>query len=183
MVLDGEPVVLPTGYGRDGDVLYLHGSTGAASLRAAVTGAPVSLSVTRVDGIVDARSGFHHSMNYASAVVHGIATPVIDPAEKVRGLAVLTEYLAPGSWNYSRRPSRKELAATMVLRLSLLESAVKVRQGPPGEEDDDVAADADRRVWAGVLPLHATWGEPQPCPLLPPDIPVPEHIRCRTARG
>lgn len=175
-VLDGAPVVLPTGYGRDGDTLYLHGSTGAASLRTAVAGAPVSIAVTRVDGVVYARSVFHHSMNYASAVIHGTATVLTEPQDKLDGLRALTEHLAPGSWDATRRPTRKELAATTVLALPLHEASVKVRSGPPKDEDEDVAASS---AWAGILPLRQIWGEPEPCPLLPADVATPEHVRSR----
>ncbi|HEX6234901.1 MAG TPA: pyridoxamine 5'-phosphate oxidase family protein [Jiangellaceae bacterium] len=173
VVLDGAPVVLPTGYGRDGDTLYLHGSTGSASLRAAAAGAPVSVAVTRVDGVVYARSVFHHSMNYASAVIHGTATVLTDPQEMLTGLRALTDHLAPGSWDATRRPNRKELAATTVLALSLHEASVKVRSGPPIDEDEDVAANS---TWAGVLPLRQTWGEPEPCPLLPAAMATPERV-------
>lgn len=182
VVLGGAPVVLPTGYGRDRDTLYLHGSTGAASLRAAARTA-VSVTVTRVDGIVYGRSSFHHSMNYASAVIHGKASLVTDPDQKWRGLAVLTEHLAPGSWDYTRQPDRRELAATALLTLDLAESSVKVRSGPPGDDEADVRADGERRIWAGVLPLRQSWGEPEVCPLLPEDIPVPDHVTARTRPG
>lgn len=173
VVMDDAPVVLPTGYARDGDTLYLHGSTGSASLRAAGDGVPVSVAVTRLDGIVYARSVFHHSMNYASAVIHGAAIPVLDEAAKLHALEVLTEHLAPGSWTASRRPTRKELAATSVLALSLHEASVKQRSGPPKDEPEDVAANpAD---WAGVLPLHRSWGTPSTDPLLD-DRPAPERV-------
>jgi nitroimidazol reductase NimA-like FMN-containing flavoprotein (pyridoxamine 5'-phosphate oxidase superfamily) len=177
VVLDGSPVVLPTGYGRRGDTLYLHGSTGAATLRAAASGAPVCLTVTHVDGVVYARSAFHHSLNYRCAVVHGVARPVTDPEERLLGLEALTEHLAPGSWAATRRPDRKELAATALLALDLTEASVKVRTGPPGDDERDLSAP----VWAGVLPLRTVVGEPEPCPLLPPDTPVPERIRQRMA--
>ncbi|NEE02208.1 pyridoxamine 5'-phosphate oxidase family protein [Phytoactinopolyspora halotolerans] len=180
IVLDGAPVVLPTGYGRDGDTLYVHGSTGSASLAAATAGAPVSVAVTRVDGIVYARSVFHHSMNYSSAVVHGTATAVTDPAVKLHGLRVLTEHIVPGSWEHTRQPNRKELAATHVLALSLREASVKLRSGPPNDEDDDVAG---HREWAGVLPLHQVWGTPEPCPLLPAGRAVPPRIAERPVLG
>jgi uncharacterized protein len=154
MVLGDAPVVLPTGYGRDGDTLYLHGSTGAASLLAA----------------------FHHSLNYASAVIHGAARKVTDPAELLHGLRALVEHLAPGSWEHSRQPTRRELAATTVLSLSLSEASVKVRTGLPIDDDADVTA---AQAWAGVLPLAAQWGTPIPCPLLPRNTPVPSHIAHR----
>lgn len=175
VVLDGSPVVLPTGYGRRGDTLYLHGSTGAATLRAAAAGAPVCLTVTHVDGVVYARSAFHHSMNYRCAVVHGVARPVTDPGERLLGLEALTEQLAPGSWAATRRPDRRELAATALLALDLTEASLKVRTGPPGDDEGDLSAP----VWAGVLPLRTVVGEPEPCPLLPSGTPVPARVRDR----
>lgn len=176
LVVDGAPVVLPTGYGRDGDTLYLHGSSGAASLLVASQGAPVCVTVTRLDGVVYARSAFHHSVNYASAVVHGTARKVTDSQELRHGLRTLVEHLAPGSWEHSRQPTRKELAATTVLALSLHEASLKIRTGPPADDDSDVAA---MRAWAGVLPLTTRWATPVPCLHLPPDIPVPAHITHR----
>lgn len=169
------PVVLPTGYGRDGDTLYVHGSTGALSLRTASDGVPVCVAVTLVDGIVYARSVFNHSMNYRSAVVHAVAVPILDDDAKLHGLRVVTEHLAPGSWEHARQPDRRELAATAVLAVDLTEASVKVRVGPPGDDD----ADLDLAVWAGVLPIRTTWGEPDPCPLLPEGTDVPEHVANR----
>ncbi|WP_100500621.1 pyridoxamine 5'-phosphate oxidase family protein [Geodermatophilus chilensis] len=172
VVLDGAPLVLPTGYGRQGDTLYLHGSTGAASLRAASAGVPVCFTVTLVDGVVYARSAFHHSMNYRCAVVHGVARRVTGPDELLHGLEALTEHLAPGSWDATRRPDRRELAATALLALDLTEASLKVRTGPPGDDEQDLATP----VWAGVLPLRTVVGEPEPCPLLPAGTPVPARV-------
>ncbi|MGH3832059.1 MAG: pyridoxamine 5'-phosphate oxidase family protein, partial [Pseudonocardiaceae bacterium] len=176
LVLDDAPVVLPTGYGRDGDTLYLHGSAGSASLLSASRGMPVCVTVTRLDGVVYARSAFHHSLNYASAVVHGAARKLTSETEVRHGLRTLVEHLAPGSWEHSRQPTRKELAATTVLALSLDEASVKVRTGPPVDDDADVAA---ARAWAGVLPLTLDWGTAVPCPHLPPNTPIPPHIARR----
>jgi hypothetical protein len=176
IVLDGAPVVLPTGYGRHGDTLYLHGSTGAATLRAAAAGGPVCFTVTHVDGVVYARSAFHHSMNYRCAVVHGTARLVDDPAERLLGLEALTEHLAPGSWTATRQPDRRELAATALLALDLTEASVKVRTGPPGDDEADLSAP----VWAGVLPLRTVVGTPEPCPLLPAGTPVPDRVLNRS---
>lgn len=176
VVLHGAPVVLPTGYGRLDDTLYLHGSTGAATLRAAVEGAPVCVTVTHVDGVVYARSVFHHSMNYRSAVVHGVARVVEDADEKLAGLRAVTENIAPGSWDHARLPDKRELAATAVLALDLAEASLKVRTGPPGDDDEDVANPA---LWAGVLPLRTVAGAVEPCPLLPSGAPVPEHVAAR----
>ncbi|MGY1619318.1 pyridoxamine 5'-phosphate oxidase family protein [Geodermatophilus sp. SYSU D00691] len=180
VVLGGAPVVLPTGYGRDRDTLYLHGSTGASTLRAAAAGASVCFTVTHLDGVVYARSAFHHSVNYRCAVVHGTARPVTAPAEKLRALEALTEQLAPGSWTATRQPDRKELAATAVLALDLAEASVKVRTGPPVDDDRDLPAPGEPDpVWAGVLPLRTVVGEPEPCVLLPQGTPVPARVRER----
>ena len=180
VLLGGSPVVLPTGYGRRGETLYLHGSTGAASLRAASEGLPVCFTVTHLDGIVYARSAFHHSVNYRCAVVHGTARLVTDDDERLLGLETLTEHLAPGSWSATRLPDRKELAATVVLALDLTEASVKVRTGPPGDDERDLrSATGRQQVWAGVLPLRTLVGEPEPCPLLPVDVPVPARVRER----
>jgi len=178
VVLGGAPVVLPTGYGRRGDTLYLHGSTGAATLRAAAAGTPVCFTVTHLDGVVYARSAFHHSVNYRCAVVHGSARAVSDPAERLLALEVLTEHLAPGSWTATRQPDRKELAATAVLALDLAEASVKVRSGPPGDDERDL----DAPVWAGVLPLRTVVGEPEPDPLLPAGSAVPARVRERVLK-
>lgn len=174
VVADGAPMVVPTGYGRAGDTLYLHGSTGAKSLRAGAD-AEVCVVVTHVDGIVLARSAFNHSVNYRSAVVYGRARLVTDPDERLAGLRALTEQLAPGQWDYARQPTRKELAATAVLALSLDEASVKIRRGGPVDEEEDY----ELPVWAGVLPLVTSWGEPEPDPVLPEGIEVPVHIRSR----
>jgi nitroimidazol reductase NimA-like FMN-containing flavoprotein (pyridoxamine 5'-phosphate oxidase superfamily) len=162
---DGAPVVLPTGYGRDGDTLYLHGSTGSRSMGIG----PVCVTVTIVDGIVYARSVMHHSMNYRSACVLGTTRLVDDPTEKLRGLEVVTEHLAPGSWDHARLPNKKELAATVVLALDLTEASVKIRNAPPSDEDFDVEANT---AWAGVLPLSMAWGVPES----DSPLPVPEHV-------
>nr|WP_239029321.1 pyridoxamine 5'-phosphate oxidase family protein [Pseudonocardia acidicola] len=176
VVIDDTPVVLPTGYGRIENTLYLHGSTGAATLRAATAGAPVCVTVTHVDGIVYARSVFHHSMNYRSAVVHGPARPVTDDDERLAGLRAIVEHLAPGSWGHARLPTTKEMAATAVLAVDLTEASLKVRTGPPIDDDADVA---DPSYWAGVLPVRTGFGTPQACPLLPPDTLAPPHVTGR----
>lgn len=177
VVLDGAPVVLPTGFGRRGDTLYLHGSTGAATLRAAAAELPVCFTVTLLDGVVYSRSAFHHSMNYRCAVVHGTARVVEEADERLLALEALTEHLAPGSWTATRQPDRKELAATVVLALPLEEASVKIRTGPPGEDERDLADPG--AVWAGVLPLRTVAATPVPCPQLPDGVPVPERVRAR----
>lgn len=172
------PVVLPTGYGRIGDTVYVHGSTGAGYLRT-VDGAPVCLTVTHVDGIIYARSVFHHSMNYRSAVVLANARVVTDADERWDALAAITEHLAPGSWEHARRPSRKEMAATMVVAIDLAEASVKVRTGPPADDEADVV---EGGRWAGVLPVRQVYEAPEPCPTLPTDAKIPGHVTERAVR-
>ncbi|MCW7942576.1 flavin-nucleotide-binding protein [Streptomyces hygroscopicus] len=173
VIVEGRPLVVPTAYGRDERQLYVHGSVASRSLAG---GGPVCVTVTHVDGLVLARSVFEHGVNYRSAIIHGAARRVTDPEEKLEGLRRLTEHATPGQWSYARRPSRRELAATTLLALSLEEASVKIRTGAP---DDGDGPDAELGVWAGTLPLSATWGVPEPDPLLPPDIRPPEHIARR----
>lgn len=175
-VADGTPVVLPTGYGVVGDTLYLHGSVASRPLVVGPT-QTVCVTVTLLDAIVLARSAFHHSMNYRSAVVFGVPRLVDDPAEKLVGLEAVTEHLAPGQWAATRRPTRRELAATTVLALSLAQASVKVRVGPPIDEPEDVAVGG----WAGLLPTAVGWREPVTAPDVPAGTPVPDHITGRDA--
>jgi len=186
LVLHGSPVVLPTGYGRDGDTVYFHGSTGSGNLRAAAEGIDVCLTVTLLDGIVYARSLNNHSMNYRCAVVHGNRCAVVhgnakrvdSPEEKTHGLKVVTEHLAPGSWDYARGVTAKELASVVVLSLDLAEASVKIRAGEPGEEPEDEHAD---HIWAGVVPVQTTFGAPVTASYVPGGFAVPGHIT--RARG
>lgn len=172
-VAQGLPVVLPHLHVRVGEVLYLHGSTGARAMRAARgDGLPVCVTVTLLDALVLARSAFHHSINYRSVVVHGTAFVVQDPQEKATALAALVEAVAPGRTGGTRPPSRKELTLTTVLRLDLLEVSVKVRTGPPSDDPEDLALP----YWAGVLPLITSPGTPQPDDDLPDSIALPEHV-------
>jgi nitroimidazol reductase NimA-like FMN-containing flavoprotein (pyridoxamine 5'-phosphate oxidase superfamily) len=178
VVLGGAPLVLPTAYGRIGDTLYLHGSSANRSLHAA-DGHEVCVTVTHIDGLVCARSVFSHSVNYRCAVVFGTARIVTDEAERLAGLRAVTEQLIPGRWDAVRSPTRKELAATSVLAVSLGEASVKVRTGPPGDEPEDL----DLPVWAGVVPMTMSFGKPEPDPELRPGITPPDHIRARVESG
>ncbi|PRX48311.1 hypothetical protein B0I33_104127 [Prauserella shujinwangii] len=179
LLLDGSPVVLPTGYGRDGDTLYLHGSTGAGNLREAAKGAGVCVTVTLLDGIVYARSLNNHSMNYRCAVVHGRARAVTGEDEKWHGLRVVSDHLSPGSWEHARAVNPKEFASVTVLALDLAEASVKVRAGNAGDEPEDVAHGT---AWAGVLPVHTVFGTPEPAPYVPGETPVPAHVADRAGK-
>ncbi|HYP45018.1 MAG TPA: pyridoxamine 5'-phosphate oxidase family protein [Propionibacteriaceae bacterium] len=172
-VIDGEPVVLPQLHARVAERLYLHGSTGATATRLA-QGQPIAVcvTVTLVDGIVLARSGFHHSMNYRSVVVRGLATLVTDAEEKSMALAAVVDAVVPGRSAHTRGPDRRELAATSVLCLPLEEVSLKVRSGPPNDDPGDLGLP----YWAGVLPLATTAGAPIPAPDLTEGAPVPEHV-------
>src|ERR1700760_4979615 len=172
VVVDGAPRVLPTTYARDGDTMYLHGSSANAGFGAG-DGHEVCVTVTHFDGLVLARSVFSHSVNYRSAMVLGTAVVVRDHAQRRHSLRAIVEHLVPGQWDAAREPTAKELAATSVLALPLAEASVKVRTGPPADED----ADLDLDVWAGVLPATVSFGAPVPDPALRPDITVPGHIR------
>lgn len=176
-VVDRSPVVLPTGYGRAGDILYLHGST-ANRLLLAADGQDACVTVTHLDGMVCARAIFHHSMNYRCAVVFGRPRLITDEPGKLAGLQAVTEQLIPGRWAQARPPTRKELAATAVLALSLDEASVKVRTGPPKDEPEDYQLD----IWAGMVPSALTFGPAEPDPALPPGLAAPDHITALSRR-
>jgi len=177
-VVDGKPVVIPIGYGRKGDTLYLHGSPASRMLRALGKGADVCLTVTIVDGLVLARLAFHHSMNYRSVVIFGKATLVEDPAAKWEALHAFTEHVAPGRWQEVRQPSEKELKSTLVLAIPLKEVSAKVRTGPPIDDEEDYALP----VWAGVLPLELTPTTPLPDDRVPKETVVPDYVRTYTRK-
>jgi nitroimidazol reductase NimA-like FMN-containing flavoprotein (pyridoxamine 5'-phosphate oxidase superfamily) len=177
VIIDGVPVVLPTGYGRIGETLYLHGSSANRSLLQAA-GQQVCVTVTLLDGLVCARAVFHHSMNYRSAVIFGAARLVTDPDEKLAALRAVTDHLVPGRWDHTREPTRKELAATAVVALPLAEASVKIRSGGPKDDPEDYDSD----IWAGVLPAALAFGPAAPDPALTRDIPVPDHISALAGR-
>ncbi len=181
-VRDGAPVVLPTLYGRVGERLYVHGSTGSRPLRTAGKADPgpgdpgpglaVCLTVTHVDGLVLARSAFHHSVNYRSVVVHGTARQVTDPEEKRLALDALVDHVVPGRSRDTRPANAKESAATAVIRLDLEEVSAKVRTGGVNDEPEDLALPH----WAGVVPLRKGYGTPVPDPALAPGTEAPGYL-------
>jgi uncharacterized protein len=171
-VIDGEPRVTPTIHARAGDTLFVHGSNASTTLRSAKQGTPVAVEVTLLDGLVLARSAFHHSMNYRSVVVYGRAREVTDPDEKWEAQKALVEHVVRGRAADARMPNDRELNQTTILAIPLDEASAKVRTGPPKDEEEDYAL----AVWAGVLPLRTIPGEPEADPLLPDGIPTPPYV-------
>jgi hypothetical protein len=178
-VVDGRPFVIPTLHVRLGDRLYFHGSPGSRMLKAMAAGVEVCVTVTIIDGLVLARSAFHHSINYRSATVFGTARLVDDPEEKTRALHALTEHLVAGRWTDIRTPSAGELKATTVLSLPIDEASAKVRTGPPVDDEEDHALPC----WAGVVPLAMTAAAPVPCPRLAPEVEPPPYARSYRGPG
>jgi uncharacterized protein len=172
-VHDGQPFVIPTLHARVGDEVLIHGSAASRAFRTLAGGAPVCLTATLVDGLVLARSAFHHSMNYRSVVLLGHATLVEGVEEKTAALEAFTNKLVPGRWDAVRWPTRQELKGTKVLSLPIDESSAKVRTGPPIDDDEDYALD----TWAGVVPLALTPSAVEPDPQLRDGIPVPAHVQ------
>jgi uncharacterized protein len=170
--VDGQPYVIPTNFGRVGDVLYLHGSAASRMLRTLSEGIPVCVTVTLVDGLVLARSAFHHSVNYRSVVILGTAKLVEDPTEKMEALRLFTEHIMKGRWDEIRWPTEQEMKGTTVLALPLEEVSAKVRAGGPVDDEDDYSL----AVWAGVLPLTTTTNAPVPDTRLKEGTPVPKYI-------
>jgi len=170
-VVDGQPFVIPTAYGRVEDDLYIHGSAASRMLHSLEKGVPVCVTVTLLDGLVLARSIFNHSMNYRSVVVLGTAVAVREAKEKLAALKSLSEHILPGRWAESRPPNEKELKQTLVLRLPIQEFSAKVRQGPPLDDEEDYAFP----TWAGVIPLQIVPGAPEDDPRLDPKLPVPAY--------
>lgn len=177
--IDGQPYVIPTGFARIGDELYIHGSSASRMLRNLAKGVEVCVTVTLIDGLVLARSAFHHSVNYRSVVILGKAELVEDPGEKNKALKAFTEHIIPGRWPEVRWPTDLELKATTVMRLPIEEASAKVRTGGPIDDDADYAMD----VWAGILPLNLSAATPIPDTRLAENIGVPAYATkyCRKA--
>lgn len=173
----GRPVVVPTLYGRDGDDLVLHGSAASRAMRAGEAGLPVCVTVMLLDGLVLARSALHHSVNYRSVVIHGDAQTVAHPDDKVAALRTLTEHVAPGRWSEVRWPTPQELRATTVLKLSLEHAVAKIRAAGVNDEE----ADLDLPVWAGVVPVATTYGDPIAAPGLADGLVAPGSVLAAAA--
>jgi uncharacterized protein len=171
-VVDGQPFVIPTSFARIGDQLFIHGSAASRMLRTLSGGVPVCVTVTLVDGLVLARSAFHHSINYRSVVILGQATLVEDAEQKWRALQAFTEHIIPGRWAEVREPDEQELKATSVLALPLVEASAKIRTGAPKDDEADYALP----VWSGVLPLLTATGAPQADEYTPAVTPVPAYV-------
>src|SRR5687768_7514219 len=171
-VVDGQPYVIPTGYARIGDDLYIHGSSASRMLRNLAKGVDVCVTVTLLDGLVLARSAFHHSVNYRSVVILGKAELVEDTDEKNNALEAFTEHVIPGRWPEIRWPSELELKATSVLRLPIEEASAKIRTGDPKDDEEDY----EMNIWAGVLPLTIVPGQPIDDGRLGDGIVVPGHV-------
>ena len=177
-VVEGQPFVIPTSYGRKDDVLYIHGSAASRMLRQLKEGIPVCFTVTLLDGLVLARSVFNHSMNYRSVVVLGKATLVDDPEEKTEALRILSEHILPGRWDDSRQPNERELKQTSVLRVPIEEFSAKVRIGPPIDDEEDYSFP----TWAGVVPLEMMAGTPISDSRLDSGQEVPEYAKHYTRK-
>ncbi|MDX1614699.1 MAG: pyridoxamine 5'-phosphate oxidase family protein [Candidatus Promineifilaceae bacterium] len=170
---DGQPFVIPTIHARDGDRLLLHGARASRLLKVAQSGAPLSVAITLLDGLVMARSIFNHSMNYRSVVLFGRGRLVDEPAAKRQDLKTLSQRIAPGRWDDVRGPTEKELYATSLVSMALDSATAKVRSGPPGDDEADYALP----VWAGVIPVQRVFAAPLPDPRLAPDLPLPNYLR------
>jgi nitroimidazol reductase NimA-like FMN-containing flavoprotein (pyridoxamine 5'-phosphate oxidase superfamily) len=172
-VHDGQPYVIPTGFARDGDTLFVHGSPASRMLRTLAAGVPVCVTVTLLDGMVVARSAFHSSMNYRSVVILGSATPVLDRDRKLHAMRALVDNLIPGRWDDLRPITEKELRATDVLEIPLQEASAKLRTGGPSDDEEDYALP----IWAGVVPLALTPSRPIPDERLAAGISPPSYVR------
>lgn len=171
-IVDNQPFVIPTIYGREGDKIYFHGAPASRMLGSLKSGIPVCVTVTMVDGLVLARSVFHHSMNYRSVVLFGTAAELPD-AEKNHALHVVSEQILKGRWDEARQPSEKEIKATSVLCMKIDEASAKIRTGPP----KDAAEDYELPVWAGIVPMQVSYGAAEADPLLRNEISLPESVK------
>ena len=170
--MDGQPFVIPTSYGRDGNKIYLHGATTSRMMKALEKGIPVCITVTHVDGLVLARSVMHHSMNYRSVVIFGTAH-LVPMEEKYEALKIVTNHIIADRWEESRTPNAKELKATTVLCVEIEQASAKIRAAPPGDDKPDY----ELPYWAGIVPIRQVYGEPENGPLLREGIEVPNSVK------
>ena len=178
-VLDGQPFVIPTLYARQGDTILLHGAKGSRLLRHIQSGGEVCITITLIDGIVLARSVFHHSINYRSVVLFGTGAVIADDQARLQALEAFTERLIPGRWQDARQPNALELKQTTIVAVPIASASAKLRSGPPGDEAEDL----DLPVWAGILPLQQIAGTPLADPQLRPGVALPDYIRDFDVRG
>lgn len=175
IVDNGQPFVLPVGYARRGDEVIVHGSSGSRLFRCLADGAPTCITVTLLDGLVYARSVFHSSMNYRSAMVLGHGRQLTD-GDELDALRVLSDHLLPGRWEHARGPSKKERAATLTISVPITEWSLKVGTGGPEDDDEDIAAEPWRSLWAGYVPIDQAFGEPVPDSHVPPGTQAPDYL-------
>jgi nitroimidazol reductase NimA-like FMN-containing flavoprotein (pyridoxamine 5'-phosphate oxidase superfamily) len=172
-VYNDYPVVIPTIYGRKGDYIYFHGASVSRMLVTMEKGVNISINITQTDGIVLARSAFHHSLNYHSVTVFGQAELVTDPTERLDALKVVSDHIIPLRWEEARLPNAKELKATKILKLKITEASAKIRTGLPKDEKEDYDLD----IWAGVIPIEKKYGQPIADPDLKLGIPIPKSVK------
>ena len=178
-VYNGYPVVIPTIYGRKDNCVYFHGASVSRMLVSMEEGIPISINITQTDGIVLARSAFHHSLNYHSVTVFGQAELVTDSIERMEALKIVSDQIIPGRWEEARLPNNKELKATKVLKLDISEASAKIRTGPPSDEKADYKLD----IWAGVIPIEKKYGQPIADPDLKDGIPISQSALKLTKNG
>lgn len=172
--VDGQPILIPTAFGRKGETIYVHGSSKSRTLSALADGRPLCMVVTHIDGLVMARSAFHHSMNYRSAIIYGHAHE-IDGDEKMEALRIVSEQILPGRWDEVRLPTELEMKATTVLAIEIDSASAKIRTGPPADDDEDY----DLPIWAGVLPAYQTFGKPVVDPAMRHNLSEPPSIKSK----
>jgi uncharacterized protein len=172
-VIDNQPFVIPTCYGRENDKIFFHGSVGSRMLKHIKAGNEICIAVSIVDGIVLARSAFHHSINYRSVIIFGKADEITDTNEKTNALKIISEHIVPGRWNDIRKPDKKELNVTSIFSFKIVEASAKIRAGGPVDDKKDMQLN----IWAGVLPLKTVPGIPEKDPLLNDNIQLPGYIK------
>ncbi len=171
--IDGQVFIIPTAFGRKDDSIFIHGSNKSRMLNSIKSGEDICIGVTLIDGIVAARSIFHHSINYRSVIIFGEGKEIVDHEEKISALKIITEHILPGRWNDARQPNEKELEITSVFEFKIDEASAKIRTGPPVDEKEDY----NLNVWAGVIPLEVKVGEPIKDVEMKKDILLPDYMK------